>query len=82
MRAREDGGRRLAAQLVEGEPGVAEREQPSGAALDIVAGQRPVLVERGPAASGVSVERERELVAARELAREVGESAQTEPVQG
>ena len=82
VRAREDGGRGLAAQLIEGEAGIGEREQPSCTTLHVVAGQRPVLVERGPVARGVRVERKRELVAVRQLAREERERAQAEPAQG
>jgi hypothetical protein len=82
VRAREDGGRRLASELVEGERGIGEREQPSRAALDVVAGQRPVLVERGTVATVVGVEREWEVVAVRELPRQERERAQAEPVQG
>ena len=82
VRARKDRRSRLAAQLLEREPGVGQREEAPGPALDEVARQRPVLVEGGAAAARMLLEREGEVGALGQLAGQVGERAEAEAAQG
>ena len=81
MRAREDRGRRLAPELLQGDRCVLAPLELRAARLDVRRDERPVLVERGPARSSVLLERERDLRALLDLLREEAERAEAERAQ-
>jgi hypothetical protein len=81
VRAGEDRCGRLPAQLLDRQLRILAREQPPFALLDVRPHQRPVVIEGGAAGRGVLLERERQLDAGVELAREEAERAEAEGAQ-
>ena len=65
-----DGRRRLAAELLDRDPGVGQRSEPLRARVHVRAHERSILVERGLAARGVLLEGERNLGAALHIPRQ------------
>ena len=80
--AGEDRGRGLATEGIQRDRRVTAGEEASPARLDEVPDERPVLVERRPAARIVLLEDERDLGALLEIAAEEREGSKAEAAQG
>ena len=82
VRAREDRRGRLARELLQGDRRVLPARKPRRARLDEPAHERPVLVERRPAAAAVLLEREGDVGTALHLLREPAKRAEAEAAEG